>query len=633
MSERLAESDIGSFQFTERDGIFLFIGPQVDFIRGAANPSIGRATLFSMSLHALAEILKPGHRRIVTHDNFITDPEMRTLRELAAVYERRWLSLLRCSFGIEGIDFADIDALCQYTFFRYVLFADLVGRRMLDAHPEIERIFVIRGPEPLPLDFDFDSDLGQAVIRHLCEQMGRKVIEIVTDRHHLSNGPDFLMRPYTKGWVTPAMTRASAPDAPSPRIGMVPSTVPSALRIIHDATSLNCELALFYSPWAVSAPRATTDEEEEARLKPEDRAFAASMEQHLIALRTVIGQRLANSILPPAIARNPHLGFQWDHIVTKRWLSLACLARKAAGFARVCPLDIFINPEMANWEGMILSYLYRRQGTRILVAPHSGWPGPAFDASWRDGDWAMVYSRLGTKLLRSMSGLDKVYTIGMPWVSPMRAPDWETRIAEKRRLLGGKKLVVLISNPSEVSFLPSFDQKAHFGMVGAFGRVPDHLKDKVHIAVRRRAPRACEDDSLYRSLSDLDDDALHFLDGLTFHDCVDLADCLVGINSPTSGYYEVFQNGKPLLHVQGMDILWMQPDLPADVIGRVDGIAGMWPAIERVLFDEEHRKALLDRQAAFVEEDLRSDFGEEQSPIQSLLELMLTQDRQEPRHG
>jgi hypothetical protein len=238
----------------------------------------------------------------------------------------------------------------------------------------------------------------------------------------------------------------------------------------------------------------------------------------------------------------------------------------------------------------------------------------------------MVYSRMGNQRLRAISGLDKVYTIGMPWVSLSRAPGWESILAEKRRILGDKKLVVHVANPSEVSFLPSFDQKAHFAMVAAFGKVPAHLSDQVRIALRRRSPRGCEDNTVYRRMAGLDDEVLDFLDGLSFTDCVELADCLVGINAPTSGFYEVFQGRKPLIHLQGMAILWMQPDLPGDVLGRIDHVEQLWPAIERVLFDDAHRNALLNLQARFLQLDLKPDFDLDESPIRSLLNVMLTQD-------
>lgn len=627
MTDIIHEAELGSIEFTERDAIFALTGNQAEYVSSNAGASVARARFLCLSLHARAELMRLGGRRIVPADGLATDAEVRAARHAATPHDRVWLAEMGCRFEIEGIDIAEIDSLSQYSFFRYASFIELIGRRMIEAHPDIERFFIVRGPEPLPLDFDFDTDIGYGVLRYLCEKLERRAAIIVSGHHLLAHGANFLRRPYSTGWVTPHEIPAPREDLPRHQIGFIPSTVPSGLRIIRDAGSLNCDVTLFYSPWAVSAPRSTTDEQEEAMLTAEDRAWSVAIAGRLAELRKILDQRRDRSSLPDHVIRNPHLDFQFDHILLRRWLVIADIARRAARHVEAHPLKIFINPEMANWEGMVLSALYRRQGTKILVAPHSGWPGQTFDASWRPGDWAMVYSRLGTLRLEALSGLDRVYTIGMPWLAPDRPPGSDERIAEKRRIAGGRKIVVFVTNPIEISFLPSLDQRAHFATIAKLAEIPAALSGKVQLALRRRAPRGGESDVVYRELAGIGAEDLHFLDGLTFHECVRLADCVIGVNLQTSGYYEVMQNGKPLIFLQDQDVIYQQPELPPDAVHRVDTVERLWHAVEKVLFDDAYREALVERQRQFADDDLRPEFPGKESPIRSLLHKMLTENQ------
>lgn len=621
------EADLRSIRFTAKDGVFLFNGAQAAYLNDHADASFAQATLFSCSLHAYAELLKSGHHDAVSHTGFIADEEVRAVRRAAEPHDRVWLAEMGCRLQIAGVDFAEIDSLCQYYFFRSAGYLALLCRRMIEARPEIERFYVLRGPEPLPLDFDFDGDIGYAMVRYFCGLGSRPVSEIVSSRHVLAHGENFLRRPYSTGWATPYAVGESAPDQPSRKIGFLPSAVPTALRIIRDAQVLNCAVTLFYSPWAVSAPRALSDEQEESLITDDDRAWWEAASRQLAGLRAVMLQRLDRSTLPPAIIHNPYLAFQFDYILLKRWLVIAKILRGAMLYVDANPLDLFINSEVVTWEGMILAALYRQKGTKILVAPHSGWPCASFDSSLRPGDRAMVYSALGAESLKKTSDPATVYRIGQPWLSPARSENPEEKLARCRAAIGGKKLVVFVTNPTEISFIPSHDQPAHFAMVTTLGRVPAHLKDKVTLALRRRAPRGGEDNVIYQTFSDLTDQQLDLLNGLTFPECLELADCLVGITQQTSGYYEIFQSRKPVLHLQGISTFHQQPDLPAELLGNLSDPEALWPAIERALFDDAYREDLVGRQSRFVDEDLSSDFPLTQSPVRTLLHMLLSEDQ------
>jgi len=97
----------------------------------------------------------------------------------------------------------------------------------------------------------------------------------------------------------------------------------------------------------------------------------------------------------------------------------------------------------------------------------------------------------------------------------------------------------------------------------------------------------------------------------------------VGINIPTSGYFEILEKGGPLIHVQTADVTSAQPDLPPEVIGRISEPEGIWPAIEAVLFDERQRQKVIQIQRQFATLDCKPEISSTKDLIKDLIQQML----------
>src|SRR5262249_37965036 len=132
-----------------------------------------------------------------------------------------------------------------------------------------------------------------------------------------------------------------------------------------------------------------------------------------------------------------------------------------------------------------------------------------------------------------------------------------------------------------------------------------------------------EDPILYRELCGFPSESLTFLDGLDFSQSVEVADCVVGLNLPTTGYYEVMRKGVPLIHVQTADVITLEPDLPPEIVPRITDLEGIWPAIESVLFDERQRRKVLEMQERFVAADFRPAISGCGEPVEALFRRLL----------
>ena len=148
----------------------------------------------------------------------------------------------------------------------------------------------------------------------------------------------------------------------------------------------------------------------------------------------------------------------------------------------------------------------------------------------------------------------------------------------------------------ELNCFPSAALDSHFGTLSFIRRIPESLKDRILVVIRTKPGLLGDNPILYRELCGFPLESLTFLDGFDFSQSVSVADCVVGINLPTSGYFEVLRKGVPLIHVQTADVISLQPDLPPEIVQRITELQGIWPTIEALLFDERQRRKILETQ-------------------------------------
>ena len=234
-------------------------------------------------------------------------------------------------------------------------------------------------------------------------------------------------------------------------------------------------------------------------------------------------------------------------IFTRRWLSYANMIRRAARFVAKTPLDLFIHSDHFTPEGAILARLYRRRRTRVIVTLHSGWPVDRDWASWDSSDSAMVPSKTCADQIRELSGMSDVFITGPPTTCTYRSLlHGAVPPGNKRRADGHRKIVLLVTNALELNCFPVTALDSHFETLSFIGRIPESLKDRVLMVIRTKPGVLGENPILYRELCGFPSESLTFLDGLDFSQSISVADCVVGINLPTTGYFEVLRKGVPL---------------------------------------------------------------------------------------
>jgi hypothetical protein len=625
----VSETELTALVFTDRDAILVSDSTQLDFLMSKGNTSIEESWMMPVTTHAYEAILAHRHRRVRPHFTSVDFADcLRWYHEEGLRHARTWLSELGLRFDVEGIDVASLDAPSQFLLFTHARYIEATTDRLIRASADIETFYVVTARDPLPLDFYFDSDVAAGVMQYACERLGRPVRPIVMDRRTRFIFSQVRHRPITDAPVpdqrTPVMASFSGL-----RVGIAPATIANQELILDGLRELRCQITFFPSVWSGLDPfgiSAQHSHEHSFHVSALDDEQSVQIAAELATVREAVAARADRSTLPSSIIRNPHASFQLDYIVERRWRSYANMIHRAAGFVADHPLDLFILSDAFTAEGAILSRLYRRRGTRVLVSLHSGWPCDPNWATWDASDAAMVPSKSAAHRVKALSGMADVHVIGPPQGRTYRNllhPSPPQRPIELRnRIAHDRKVVVLVTNALELNGVPFIDLPRHFETVSKLARVPPSLQPRVVVALRAKHKPLGDGPALYGALSDLPEESRTLLDGLSFSEVVEVADCVVGVNLPTTGYFEVLAKGVPMIQVKAADVCMLPPDLPPEVVGLVTDLDDVWAAIESVLFDEERRRRVLELQRRFIADDLQPD-GSGGNPVAPVLSALV----------
>ncbi len=621
MENLIGEEDIRHLQFSPGDAVYFLTGADVRYLKRHANETIRHCRMMPLSMNAHQAVLSFDHDNVCTSYKYVDQQKHNELLDAAEFHAEKWLAELGHVVTMEGMEFAQLDQLNQYFFFSSAMYFFNVIEGLLHDNPDITAFYICRERTPLPLEYYFDSDVCAAVAQYVCARHERRLRVILMNEDHAGFPGYYHGRPFSADWVEPFVAEPDAPSPASRNIGLIPSTIFNVLKLVPEIRALGHRVTYFYSPWPPSAPNAggsadtSRDSEEQTQL-------AHSIAAGLAGVWHDINEKRSKSTLPHYIIQNPFLDFQFDYIINRRWMSHAKIIQGAARYVSNHPLDVLIIPEHFTIEGAILSSLYRRTGTRIIISPHSSWPVPF--ASWTHensaSDLSVVWSNAARDYLRELDCRGDITNIGVQFPPPPPNPELERRLEEKRRTVGSRKIVLWITNLVEWCDGPQIDLLRHFETVRALCQVPDHLQDQVALAIRFKPSHLREEAAFYEKYCGAPPEACTLLDDLEFSECLRLADCVVGVNLQTSGYFEAFEAGKPLLHIKTTPVRRDQPDLPPEIIGQVDSIEDIWPRIEAVLFQEDRRQTLLDVQRRFVTADRASDYSGPETPFQDVLQ-------------
>jgi len=226
--------------------------------------------------------------------------------------------------------------------------------------------------------------------------------------------------------------------------------------------------------------------------------------------------------------------------------------------------------------------------------------------------------------LFQLSGIKEIYKTGDPasqTYHSLRQLRMKERATAWRVAAGNRKLLLLITNALELNCVTFVDLKAHFEAVAVLANITDLLRDRVAVMLRVKPGPFGEAPVLYQELSGFFPELLGSAETPNFSESIQSADCIVGVNVATGGYYEIMQTGAPLIHFQMADVVTRQPDLPAHAITTITNPAALLSGIESLLFDEKNRNAALRRQRDYAVNDFRSDYSSD--PVRTVVQNLI----------
>ncbi len=371
------------------------------------------------------------------------------------------------------------------------------------------------------------------------------------------------------------------------------------------------EVTVFASPWADRPSGPPLD-----GIVPEE-SWLTSARELLEQYRQAFWSRIERSTLPGYLRDNRYLRFQFDYVLTERWLAYARYIHSAVHFVRDHPLDLLIYCDHFIAEGVILATLYRRAGTRTAIATHSLHACDVPFVAWHPEDSAIVRSCFSARQALEKGGLAAAYCVPAGRSAPPPAVEDGDR---PRRIL-------LLGNAVEAP-QPLVDIKAYLQVIADLARTPSHLSGRVELTVRLKPGVFSEYPEVHCWFYGVDPQSFARAEGLSLEQSIAQADCVVGTGIPTSAYLEVLAQDKPLLHVGA------EPYFPAWANGFPNGIEGcvigadrLWTEIEEVLFDQASRDRRVARQRAYFAADQAPSFPDAADPLQAAIEAILSEPR------
>ncbi len=617
----------------ERDAVFLTDRVQFEFLRHQAGSDLEQCWKIPLSLQAHGLLLRHRLERVKSYVDFVDFSEIKHWYLDAGIrYSRNWLSELGLKCKVDGIDLAELDAPCQFLLFTHLRFIERTAERIVKAMSDIERFHVVQARDPLESEFYFDSDVASAVLRAVCSRLGRRVEVVEMEQRPEYVYPWFQRRPITD--ATPFPMKTPPKSSGASRIGFAPATVANAPSIFESLRDVTPQTFVFRSTWN---PGLLWSEENCFRLSAADGEWSERIAARLDRLYKEFCRRRARSTLPDSIIRNPYLDFQFEYIIRRRWHAYANMIRRGKRLVRKLPLNLFIHSDHYTAEGAVLSRLYRKQGTRILISLHSNYPCDLNWASWHRSDRAMAPSKSASMRLSQLSGIKEIYRTGDPASQAYRSlrAGMKERANAWKASAGSRKILLAITNALELNCVPFVDLKVHFEAMAVLANIAELLKDRVAVMFRAKPGAFGEDPILYQQLSGFFPESLGSAEMPSFSEHVQAADCIVGVNVATGGYYEIMQTGAPLIHFQMADVVTRQPDLPPEAIRTVTNPAALQTSIESMLFDEGYRERALQKQREYAAKDSGSDHPPDpvRTVVQNLIKKKPSRWRRSHRSG
>ena len=582
-------SDDQSRSVADHDAICLTTATQIGVLVDTGLYSLESANLITIGIGAYESCVGRDYRNIIPDFSYIDPVECESITHQTRNVVETWFEkLLGVSLLCKDIDIQKFDYMNQYLLFVHLYYVWLAVDRILQRRPDLLKIWVVESDEPMPFEYYVPLDVSTAAIKFACQQRGVGWGVIRAPRHKLHPYDfDIWPLPFAPRVRHFFIQRDKAAAAGRERIGFTPAVVVFQdlyLTAIHQA---GYDGLLFASVGQGDGTRGI----HHAIANEEFIEQAARAQLELVWER--FQNRKPDGSLPACLFENRFLDHQFEHLIKTRWLTYIRYIFNAEDFVARVPLKAYIHSEQFTPEGDILAEFYRRAGTVTVSAPTAHWTVPGWQRT-RVAGTRLIYSRYVAELMRLYHGDADVRVVRSPWrlaaAPPPSRPD-------------GKKLVLLFTSLEFDYMLQATDIAAHHALLRELQVVPDHLKGRVVTLLR---PRASNRNFCQRTFN-LSSDRVAMYWEKTMDQALEQADCVVSVNTTSSGYCHILEKGRPLVQVRNSmtvrSSLEATTDWPETILPKPTDAKDAWAMIEMILFDPVAGGRIRAIQERFFERD------------------------------
>lgn len=582
-----------------RDAVFVVSEEHVSYVCNNMRSAGVEPYIIALSVAAYNAACRIGFSDITVHFEHTTFTDLERAYALSEKLSSAWYHEIVGSYlYFEGVNIPDTDRMNQNFLFSHCLYMATTVEKIVNSMRFIDRFHIIKSSVPVPAELFYVSDVTIGVVQFVCENIGAQIniIENDTDtvtpsRNIYAGNPSECVVEYAE--VSKSEFLNSVQSRRHPSIAFMPAWVYDSIEYCRYFWNLDHDFVCFKSELGYYKDLKYN----QVKVDPKIISEAAQALEQKYANYELASRKTE---LPGHIFRNPYISFQFEYIIKNRWLGYMVYMISAKEFVERSPVSMYIYSNAFTFEGNMLAHFYRQAGAEILEVPHTNWP-LCWPEMAHHSDKRIAFSRSAAEFMNIYYGHSEIHVVRVP--KPLASL---SATPENHGGIGQKKLIMLMMNTLEVNSVPLFDLRVHLSTVAYILGIPERLKDRVDIAIRVKRGISSEVE-FYKNVLDLSDEYFSPFQDKTFNECVSMSDCVIGMNFPTSGVFEVLGLGTPIIDVQIAMVpcysISAVPDLPRTVIPRITNLDDFWDQVEDLLFDSVYRSRILEAQRRFLAYD------------------------------
>ena len=554
--------------------------------------------LVPLTLGLCARLEARGHR-FDPFWNYYTLDDLIRIRGAAVDLRSAWHRCFSSLCRYKGVDVAEIDANTLQWFFRDSLFVHTVATRLFSRNPEIRECLVLSAGD-VPMEFFGANHALSGVVAGACEA---RRIAVRESRYNGSERPAFDPLPESNVGLSCARTagllqrvRAVIPRSKRrANIGVVTFAINGFMDYVrllrglgYDVTALMTRATpLMLPPLLRAGASIRTIAPRKASI--EAGRFAEAYERFREGAADV--HRAF-----PFLFRNRRLEYQFRHFFHNRWPRICDLIEGSEELLGRAKLDAAILCECDLIDVRIVFETLKKLRVPTITVPHG--VVPVADDEWQYPRTDGIGVMMSTHLPLLGREYDQARVIGSPRHYLRGNGRQPIRLASKNLTLRKfwkdpeVKKIFLVTDALSAGCLPFVEVGAHRRLLDRLLDIPDDLAPQVGLIIKPKT--GYEDVLVYRNLADKKkhSDRIVVLRWGLLTEVAEMCDIAIGIDVPTSGYFDVVLSNKPMLYVQSGPLLYPRTGIPEGVLCRLDSPEAVWEMVGRLLRDPGLRHSL-----------------------------------------